>query len=207
MTPQEARNLIGKTTKIVLCADGSKSALALNITIVGVHEELAYITYEGITTWVALKSMTKYPFGVRAQDGDWIEDFAHENGCYMCRCFDCAQIFHGHKRRAICKTCHTDREALKGIKEAPGPLPIGGDHHVAAWVWEGTGGIFWASRLTSKHQATVTVREWEKRGDAPKGIIYMVLEMGVITDEPLSERVNYWRKRALGAEARLKAEK
>ena len=37
----------------------------------------------------------------------WTEDFAHENGNYMCKCHRCGQIFHGHKRRVTCKVCHT----------------------------------------------------------------------------------------------------
>lgn len=37
--------------------------------------------------------------------GDWPEDFPHENGCYMNRCVGCGLIFHGHKRRAVCKVC------------------------------------------------------------------------------------------------------
>ena len=38
-------------------------------------------------------------------DNDWTEDFAHENGCYGCRCLECDQPFVGHKRRVICRVC------------------------------------------------------------------------------------------------------
>lgn len=36
---------------------------------------------------------------------DWPEDFAHENGQYMCHCAECSERFFGHKRRRICKVC------------------------------------------------------------------------------------------------------
>lgn len=36
---------------------------------------------------------------------DWAEDFAHENGNYMCRCSACGNTFSGHKRRILCKLC------------------------------------------------------------------------------------------------------
>lgn len=41
----------------------------------------------------------------------WPEDFAHENGRYMCKCHRCDQIFHGHKRRVTCKVCHAAPQA------------------------------------------------------------------------------------------------
>lgn len=37
--------------------------------------------------------------------GDWTEDFAHENGNYMCGCVKCGKRFLGHKRRCVCKVC------------------------------------------------------------------------------------------------------
>lgn len=36
---------------------------------------------------------------------DWTDDFSHENGNYLCGCIKCGKMFHGHKRRAICKGC------------------------------------------------------------------------------------------------------
>lgn len=39
-------------------------------------------------------------------NGDWLEDFEHENGMYTCRCIMCGTHFTGHKRRVICKICH-----------------------------------------------------------------------------------------------------
>ena len=43
----------------------------------------------------------------RDTGGDWPEDFAHENGNYSCTCADCKRVFHGHKRRVVCKRCAT----------------------------------------------------------------------------------------------------
>jgi hypothetical protein len=37
--------------------------------------------------------------------GNWPEDFAHENGQYLCRCHDCGENFTGYKRRVTCKVC------------------------------------------------------------------------------------------------------
>ena len=43
--------------------------------------------------------------GAGASEGDWTEDFAHENGNYMNKCSDCGEMFIGHKRRVWCKVC------------------------------------------------------------------------------------------------------
>lgn len=40
-----------------------------------------------------------------ASPRDWVDDFAHENGNYMCRCCHCHETFTGHKRRVSCKVC------------------------------------------------------------------------------------------------------
>lgn len=40
------------------------------------------------------------------QSGDWLEDFALENGNYECSCFSCGRNFIGYKRRVVCKLCH-----------------------------------------------------------------------------------------------------
>lgn len=36
---------------------------------------------------------------------DWPEDAAHENGRYLCRCWNCRETFTGHKRRVECHVC------------------------------------------------------------------------------------------------------
>jgi hypothetical protein len=41
----------------------------------------------------------------RASPRDWTEDFAYENGSYMCRCFTCGEQFFGYKRRVTCRVC------------------------------------------------------------------------------------------------------
>ena len=43
--------------------------------------------------------------GAGASEGDWDEDFTHENGNYMNKCIDCKEMFIGHKRRVVCKVC------------------------------------------------------------------------------------------------------
>lgn len=42
---------------------------------------------------------------------DWIEDFARENGSYLCRCCYCKETFIGYKRRVVCKSCHDADQA------------------------------------------------------------------------------------------------
>jgi hypothetical protein len=46
---------------------------------------------------------------------DWTEDFAHENGNYMCRCCVCKRLFAGHKRRVVCKVCATTAAPAKVV--------------------------------------------------------------------------------------------
>lgn len=44
-------------------------------------------------------------------DGDWPEDFASENGCYLHQCRTCGAQFSAHKRRPnVCKRCNTAEE-------------------------------------------------------------------------------------------------
>jgi hypothetical protein len=38
-------------------------------------------------------------------EGNWPEDFAHENGNYENICTTCKKHFLGHKRRCRCKVC------------------------------------------------------------------------------------------------------
>ena len=42
---------------------------------------------------------------------DWPEDFALENGNYMCQCMECRRSFAGYKRRVVCRECWTDHLA------------------------------------------------------------------------------------------------
>ena len=49
----------------------------------------------------------------RPKDGDWPEDFSHENGNYQCKCCQCDQLFIGHKRRVVCRKCaHPDTSPI-----------------------------------------------------------------------------------------------
>jgi len=41
----------------------------------------------------------------RANPEDWTEDYAYENGNYMCLCVTCGKQFFGHKRRVTCRVC------------------------------------------------------------------------------------------------------
>ena len=41
---------------------------------------------------------------------DWFEDFEHDNGNYHQKCFNCEADFIGHKRRIVCRECHTCQE-------------------------------------------------------------------------------------------------
>lgn len=38
-------------------------------------------------------------------EGNWFEDFTHENGNYENVCKVCDNHFLGHKRRVVCKCC------------------------------------------------------------------------------------------------------
>ena len=34
---------------------------------------------------------------------NWKEDYPHENGNYLCKCYQCNEHFYGHKRRPLCR--------------------------------------------------------------------------------------------------------
>lgn len=57
----------------------------------------------------------------------------------------------------------------------PDELMSAGDGYVAAWIWKDSGRIFAASRITSSHQATVTVKQWEKEHTPIDAIRYGVV--------------------------------
>lgn len=39
---------------------------------------------------------------------NWKEDYAHENGNYLNKCYICSGYFYGHKRRVTCRECATN---------------------------------------------------------------------------------------------------
>lgn len=41
-------------------------------------------------------------------EGNYTEDYNHENGNYMNMCIRCDNEFLGHKRRVICKKCFSN---------------------------------------------------------------------------------------------------
>lgn len=45
------------------------------------------------------------PGPFRVDPEDWTEDYAHENGNYMCSCINCKKQFFGYKRRIVCRVC------------------------------------------------------------------------------------------------------
>lgn len=55
-------------------------------------------------------------------EGNWTEDFSHENGNYMNICKECRNEFFGNKRRVVCKLCFskphtmTTEQALEELK-------------------------------------------------------------------------------------------
>lgn len=57
-----------------------------------------------------------------APERNWTEDYTHENGNYVCVCWDCKQEFIGHKRRVTCKDCATSQPAPDAVAEADDAL-------------------------------------------------------------------------------------
>lgn len=46
-------------------------------------------------------------------EGNWTEDFCHENGNYENECCKCNNLFIGHKRRVVCKKCSSKPVEIK----------------------------------------------------------------------------------------------
>jgi hypothetical protein len=60
---------------------------------------------DGYRSMVAAAPAVSQKDGAAVEGRDWIEDAAHENGNYQCRCATCGNTFIGHKRRVTCKVC------------------------------------------------------------------------------------------------------
>ncbi len=50
---------------------------------------------------------------------DWVEDFSHENGNYVCQCCMCEKTFLGHKRRVVCQLCSEREKTMIEFKPFP----------------------------------------------------------------------------------------
>ena len=61
-------------------------------------------------------------------DRDWPEDFEHENGKYLNKCYLCQNFFLGHKKRIRCKKCTTNLENAKILNEL--------DEEIASRPWD-----------------------------------------------------------------------
>lgn len=59
---------------------------------------------------------------IEKYDGNYSEDFEHENGNYINKCKNCDNQFLGHKRRTRCKKCVEDLKNKLG--EELGKLKI-----------------------------------------------------------------------------------
>jgi hypothetical protein len=42
---------------------------------------------------------------LHSPERDWVEDFKHENGQYMNRCYKCKLTFIGYRGRFVCRQC------------------------------------------------------------------------------------------------------
>lgn len=114
MNLQEAKLYINSTIRVVLRDVDTGKVVVVDASVLAVSDNgAANIAYNGQSLWMRLEHITKVPFGVKETPGDWPEDYSHENGCYMCKCFQCGNLFYGHKRRAICKVCHANPEAVE----------------------------------------------------------------------------------------------
>ena len=82
-----------------------------------------------------------------ASPRDWTEDFAHENGSYMYRCFTCGSQFFGYKRRVTCRVC-AQPEPVAGAapRRASGPIdPEAGfatSGAEARWIGDFDAGVY-----------------------------------------------------------------
>lgn len=72
--------------------------------------EFAPITSADMTT-ATTAYPPSHPINSGAGPGDWPEDFAHDNGRYLCTCCGCHRQFTGYKRRVVCKVCATADDA------------------------------------------------------------------------------------------------
>ncbi|MDZ4252682.1 MAG: hypothetical protein U1A72_08950 [Sulfuritalea sp.] len=52
--------------------------------------------------------------------GDWLEDFAGEDGNYWHECIACKGMFIGHKRRQVCRRCSTESSGGTDYQQTKG---------------------------------------------------------------------------------------
>jgi len=109
MNLQEAKLYIGSRIRAVLLDVDTGKVAVVDASILAVSDNgTANIACNGQSLWMRLEHITKVPYDVKESPGDWPEDYAHEDGCYQCKCFQCGNLFHGHRRRALCKTCYAN---------------------------------------------------------------------------------------------------
>ena len=67
---------------------------------------------KGITHWQPLLKLPAEKMACHPErpllhnyEGNWTDDFSHENGNYVNTCVICDHNFLGHKRRIVCKKC------------------------------------------------------------------------------------------------------
>lgn len=85
--------LLNDAKWVVEAANWNLMALAMQAAVYSLRESIA-----------AAEQQAQY-------SRDWVEDFSHENGQYMCKCCHCGKSFIGHKRRVVCKACDLAEQA------------------------------------------------------------------------------------------------
>lgn len=63
------------------------------------------------------------PRQLRGSSKSFQQDYQHENGNYVCKCFVCKEPFMGYKRRVICKECSRVALTESGF-DTPPALPV-----------------------------------------------------------------------------------
>jgi hypothetical protein len=80
--------------------------------------------------------MSEETFKNFPKDGpqNWTEDYMHENGMYQNRCLECKELFFGHKRRVICKTCFNKPPDWEAMAKKEPPKEIKNNAWPGCWA-------------------------------------------------------------------------
>lgn len=102
-----------------------------------------------------LRNASQHIYTEQKISGNWDEDKGHENGNYNCVCCKCGNTFIGHKRRVVCKICHTPPTYTQEQMIAFGERVLKEAAEQAKQIWDHNN--YWGSKPIINKQSILSI--------------------------------------------------